>query len=95
MKKKFCCPALELFNCLPLWKTVLFISSRAFSSSIPTFSLSTPVDNSEATWKKGFTEKSYKMQQMIFYLTLQIKLSDIHKTYINISNGQNSELKVT
>ena len=21
-KKKFCCPALELFHCLPLWKTV-------------------------------------------------------------------------
>ena len=26
------------------------------------------------------------MQQMIFYLTLQIKLSDINKTYIDISN---------
>ena len=45
MKKKFCCPALELFHCLPLWKTVLFVSSRAFS-------LSTPLENSEATWKK-------------------------------------------
>jgi hypothetical protein len=22
MKKLFCCPALELFSCLPLWKTV-------------------------------------------------------------------------
>ena len=22
MKKLFCCPALELFHCLPLWKTV-------------------------------------------------------------------------
>ena len=39
-------PALELFHCLPLWKTVLFVSSRAFS-------LSTPVENSEATWKKA------------------------------------------
>ena len=46
MKKIFCCPALELFHCLPLWKTVLFVSSRAFS-------LSTPVENSEATWKKA------------------------------------------
>ena len=45
-KKIFCCPALELFHCLPLWKTVLFVSSRAFS-------LSTPVENSEATWKKA------------------------------------------
>ena len=53
MKKIFCCPALELFHCLPLWKTELFVSSRAFSLSTPTFSLSTPGDNSEATWKKA------------------------------------------
>ena len=58
MKKMFCCPALELLHCLPLWKKVLFVSSKAFSLTTPTFSLSTPVDNSEATWKK-----SYKMQQ--------------------------------
>ena len=30
MKKLLSCPALELFHCLPLWKTVLFVSSRAF-----------------------------------------------------------------
>ena len=53
MKKIFCCPALKLFHCLPLWKTVLFVSSRAFSLSTPTFLLSTPLDNSEATWKKA------------------------------------------
>ena len=53
MKKIFCCPALEIFRCLPLWKTVLFVSSRAFSLPTPTFSLSTPVDNSEARWKKA------------------------------------------
>ena len=46
VKKIFCCPALELFHCLSLWKTVLFVSSRAFS-------LFTPVENSEATWKKA------------------------------------------
>ena len=46
MKKIFYCPALELFCCLPLWKTVLFVSSGAFS-------LSTSMDNSEATWKKA------------------------------------------
>ena len=45
--------SVELFHCLPLWKTVLFVSSRAFSLSTPTFSLSTPVDNSEAKWKKA------------------------------------------
>ena len=33
MKKIFCFPALELYHCLPLWKTVLFVSSRAFSLS--------------------------------------------------------------
>ena len=62
MKKLFCCPALELFHCLPhrglkldlpLWKTVLFVSSRAFLSSTPTFLFSTPMENSEATWKKA------------------------------------------
>ena len=53
MKKLFCCPALELFHCLPLWKTVLFVSSRAFLLSTPTFLFSTPVEKSEATWKKA------------------------------------------
>ena len=53
MKKIFCCPALELFHCLPLWKTVLFVRSGAFSLSTATFLLSTPVDNSETTWKKA------------------------------------------
>ena len=53
MKKLFCCPALELFHCLPLWKTVLFVSSRAFLLSTPTFLFSTPMENSEATWKKA------------------------------------------
>ena len=53
MKKIFCCPALELFHCLPLWKTVLFVSSRAFLLSTPTILFSTPVEKSEATWKKA------------------------------------------
>ena len=52
IKKIFCFPALELFHCLPLWKTVLFVISRDFSLSTLFFLLSTPVDNSEATWKK-------------------------------------------
>ena len=66
MKKLFCCPALELFCCLPLWKTVLFVSSRAFSLSTPTFLLSTPVENSEATWKKAT-----KCNKYLFSLTFQ------------------------
>ena len=53
MKKLFCVPALELFRCLPPWKTVLFVSSRAFLLSTPTFLLSTLYKNSEATWKKA------------------------------------------
>ena len=53
LEKLFCCPALELFHCLPLWKTVLFVSSRAFLLSTPTFLFSTPVEKSEATWKKA------------------------------------------
>ena len=45
--------ALELFCCLPLWKTELFVSSRAFLLSTPTFLFSTSLTNSEATWKKA------------------------------------------
>ena len=52
MKKIFCCPALELFHCLPLWKTVLFVSSRAFSLSTP-----------PCAKQRGYMEKGYKMQQ--------------------------------
>ena len=69
MKKIFCCPALELFHCLPLWKTVLFVSSRAFSLSTPTFLLSTPVENSEATWKKATKcNKIYYFPQSNVYI---------------------------
>ena len=37
MKKIFCCPALELFNCLPLRKTLLFISLELFHCLLPLF----------------------------------------------------------
>jgi hypothetical protein len=70
MKKLFYCPALELFHCLPLWKTVLFVSSRAFSLSIPTFSLSTPVENSEATWKKATKCNKYNFMVEAAIITL-------------------------
>ena len=53
MKKKICCPALELFHCLLLWKTVLLSRSRAFLLSAPYFLLFTPMDNSETTRKKA------------------------------------------
>ena len=73
MKKIFCCPALELFHCLPLWKTVLFVSSRAFLLSTPTFLLSTPAENSEATWKKA--TKCNKQ----FYLALEDNFTTVQK----------------
>ena len=70
MKKLFCCPALELFRCLPLWKTVLFVSSRAFLLSTPTFLLSTLYKNSEATWKKATKCNKVNIcnQQLNFWL---------------------------
>ena len=52
-------------------KDILLSSSRAFSVSTPTFSLSTPVENSEATWKKA--TKCYKIQQMKFTKTHPIQ----------------------
>ena len=72
MKKLFCCPALELFCCLPLWKTVLFVSSRAFSLSTPTFLLSTPAENSEATWKKA--TKCNKINYISILFSVLLKL---------------------
>ena len=66
MKKIFCCPALELFHCLPLWKTVLFVSSRAFS-------LSTPVENNEATWKKAKKCNKHPTHKRISIKSSQIK----------------------
>ena len=65
MKKLFCFPALELFRCLPLWKTALFVSSRAFLLSTPTFLLFAPMDNSEATRKK--TTKCSNLISMLCY----------------------------
>ena len=65
MKKLFCFPALELFR-LPLWKTVLFVSSRAFLLSTPTFLFSTPVEKSEATWKKATKCNKFEFLQPVF-----------------------------
>ena len=65
MKKLFCFPALELFCCLPLWKTVLFVSSRAFLLSTPTFLLSTLYKNSEATWKKATKCNKRRIENLI------------------------------
>ena len=79
MKKIFCCPALELFCCLPLWKTVLFVSSRAFS-------LSTPVENSKATWKKA--TKCNKP----CLLVLRVALLPVHLDLV-LLNGNHKWLK--
>ena len=61
MKKNILLSSSRAFS-LSQWKTVLFVRSRAFSLSTPTFSLSTPVDNSEATWKKAT-----KCNKLYFY----------------------------
>jgi hypothetical protein len=76
MKKIFCFPALELFHCLPLWKTELFVSSRAFLLSTPTFLLSTHVENSEATWKKATKcNKLVKLQHYVKLISCFTKIS--------------------
>ena len=85
MKKIFCCPALELFHCLPLWKTVLFVNSRAFLLSTPTFLLSTPVENSEATWKKA--TKCNKHFFYIFHPTSLLPGPDILLPVSNCSQN--------
>ena len=66
MKKIFCCPALELFHRLPLWKIELFVRSRAFLL----------VDNSEPTWKKA-TKCNKSFYCVAFVLTLIFKASSI------------------
>ena len=86
MKKLLCCPALKLFCCLPLWKTVLFVSSRAFSFSTPTFSLSTPVENSEAAWKKATKCIKFKFElPQLFASSVKRK-----KTLPNDTRGKSS-----
>ena len=79
MKKLFCCPALELFHCLPLWKTVLFVSSRAFLLSTPTFLFSTPAEKSEATWKKA---TKCNKHFCLFYRVTQKDLNDFWKVSV-------------
>ena len=88
VKKLFCCPALELYYCLPLWKTVLFVSSRAFSLSTPTFLLSTTVENSEATRKKLQNATNHSS---IFDSICNIKLEfwKLHFIYQNLEGQKN------
>ena len=76
LKKSFCFPALELFHCLPLWKTALFVSSRAFLLSTPTFLLSTSVEISEATWKKA--TKCNKRPFLVFSYLLCLLIVSRH-----------------
>ena len=45
-------------------KNILLSSSRAFSLSTHTFSLSTSVDNSEATWKKATKCNKFHMRKV-------------------------------
>ena len=68
--KQCCFSALELFHCLLLWKTVLFVSSRAFSLSTPTFFVVYPRGKQ---W--GYMEKSYKMQQTLVFISFWYNIS--------------------
>ena len=93
MKKLFCFPALELFHCLPLWKTVLFVSSRAFLLSTPTFLLSTSVEISEATWKKATKCNKYLLTAFWHFVHKCAKLEIIVNffgcsSYIFLETGQ-------
>ena len=54
-------------------KNILLSSSRAFSLSTPTFSFSTPLDNSEATWKRATKCNKTVMQMWFFAQPLRLK----------------------
>ena len=61
-----------------LWKTVLFVSSRAFLLSTPTFLSSTPAENSEATWKKATKcNKSFFLFNTLKNLNSKISLNHV------------------
>ena len=59
MKKLFCCPTLNLFCGLPLWKTILLSSFQEL------FCCLSPLFSCLALWKtvRLLGKKSYKMQQ--------------------------------
>ena len=59
MIKLFCCPALELF----------LSSVPIFCFVPPLFSLSTPMDNSEATWKTATKCNKYTMYMYYCIMT--------------------------
>ena len=55
-------------------KNMLF-SCTAFSMSTPTFSLSTTVDNSEATWKKAAKCNKIRFKQCALCTATGVQLS--------------------
>ena len=60
---------LVLFSAMPykVWETIISALLH-FSLSSPTFSLSTPVENSEATWKKATMQQINKLIITIFWV---------------------------
>ena len=79
------------WNQTEIWKNILLSSSRAFSLSTPTFSLCTPVDNSEATWKKATKcskqiwswTKIVQVQIMFAIWPIYKKVGPYPKTFVN------------
>ena len=60
-------------------KNILLSSSRAFSLSTHTFSLSTPVDNSEATWIKlqNATKDSQSILNWFWHMTCLMRIRGV------------------
>ena len=84
--RMFCCIFGRYFYIeirLKYEKIILLSSSRALSLSTPTFSLSTPVDSSEATWKKLQNAKKDLYIYIEFYLNLS------HKIIVSGGRGTN------
>ena len=78
-------------------KKNLMSSCRAFSLSTPTSSLSTPVNNSEFTWKKATkcnkkmmykARKSKEQTVILFQFTWQNNVSLLFKTTCNANNKE-------
>ena len=86
-------------------KNILLSSSRAFSLSTPTFSLSTPVENNEATWKKvtkcnkllcfalHYIYHSPTVSSSLYYFRIFFQSNMTHTDYLQVSHTQTGTTK--
>jgi hypothetical protein len=74
----------------------VFVSSRAFSLSTPTFLLSAPVENSEATWKKATKCNkqidTFSKQHSSTIISLHQNQDKSIKHVVKMENGMGSPL---